>query len=460
MVPVVDAKPERHTRRICSGESPWRFGSQQSSMRVPDVDTAGGPPIRLPLAHVVVAFVFLLAGLVTGLLVLFDQLTGLARLAPLHLLLLGWVCVTIMGAMVQFVPVWSGVALHSCRLAAVALGLVTAGVVGLAAAALLGRTQLFVTGIVAVAGIWLFVYTLGRTLPVRDVTERHFAYALCALAVAVGLGGLLAVDLATGLVATAGVSHAALRSAHVTLAVLGGVLLTVVGALFQLGPMFAGDGDRDARSRRLGRVEEGTLPVGVVLLAAGRGLHLHPVAAAGGVLVVVGVLAASAALLRTIASGRAESTVTARRYLLTGLGLLLWALLAGPALVTKPLATGVVGPPAATWSLAVALAAVLVGTLYHVVPFLVWDHRYADRLGYEPVPMVDDLYDSRLARVDLLALSLGGGVLVFTPLVGVDGGVVVGAVTAALALALAVLSLGSVLWRHLPGDRARSAQSS
>ena len=418
-------------------------------MRVPDVDTAGGPPLWLPLSHVAVGLGFLLVGLVAGVFAVTGRLAGLGRLAPVHLLLVGWVCVTIMGAMAQFVPVWSGVELHSRRLAAAALVLVTVGVAGLAAAALVGRPRLFVLGLAAVGGVWLFVYDLLRTLPFGDVTERHFAYALCALAAAVALGGLLALDFATGVLAR-GVSHAALRAAHVTLAVLGGVLLTVVGALFQLGPMFAGNGSLDRHARALCRVEEATLPLGVLLLAVGRGVALPVVAAVGGALVVGGVLVTGVVLLRTVRSGRTESTPTANRYVITAVALPLWAVLAGPTLVTRPLAAGVVGPPAATWTLGVALAAVLAGTLYHVVPFLVWDHRYADRLGYDPVPMVDDLYDARLERADLVGLCLGGSAVVASAAFGLDG-VVAGAVVASAALGIAALNLGSVCVRNLLG---------
>ncbi|WP_380675346.1 hypothetical protein [Salinigranum sp. GCM10025319] len=428
-------------------------------MSVPDVDTSHGPPLRLPLAHVVVGFGFLLAGVALGALVVADRLVGFGRLAPVHLLLVGWVCVTIMGAMEQFVPVWSGVPLHSRRLADLALVLVTAGVIGLASAALAGRPRLLVFGLPAVAGVWAFVYDLLRTLPTvhrGDVTERHFAYALCGLAVAVGLGGALAVDFSVPVLAWAGLSHAAVRSAHATLAVLGGVLLTVVGALYQLGPMFAGGGgDADAHSPWLRRVEEATLPLGVVGLAAGRLLASRPVAVAGAALVVIGTLAFGAVLLHVIARGRAEATPTAIRYAVVAIALPLWAALAAPELLARPLETGIVGPSAAGWTLGVALAAVLVGTLYHVVPFLVWDRRYADRVGYEPVPMLDDLYDARVARADLVGLVVGGGALVAGTVVGLSPIVRSGAAVAGVALALAAVNLASVVWRHAPASWER-----
>ncbi len=420
-------------------------------MHVPDVDTTGGPPLRLPLAHVVIGLCFLLAGIALGLLVVTGRLDGIARLAPLHLLLLGWVCVTIMGAMEQFVPVWSGVALHSRRLADLALCLVTAGVVGIASAALSGRPRLFAFGLLAVAGLWLFVYTLFRTLPFGDVTERHFAYALVALAVAGGLGGLLAVDYSTPVLARVGLSHAAVRAAHATLALLGGVLLTVVGALVQLGPMFVGNGDLDAAARRLVRVEEVTLPLGVVTLAVGRAVGDPSVARPGALFVLIGVGCLAVVLGRVFWSGTTEATPTATRYAVVTAALPLWVVLAGPALLVTPLRTGFVGPSPAAWTFGLALAAVLVGTLYHVVPFLVWDARYAERIGYEPVPTVDDLYDAGVARTDFLGLVLGGVALVSGAGVGRHDVVVAGALVVCAALALAALNLAGVVWRYAPG---------
>ncbi|MFB6252032.1 MAG: hypothetical protein ABEI27_10185 [Halobellus sp.] len=58
-----------------------------------------------------------------------------------------------------------------------------------------------------------------------------------------------------------------------------------------------------------------------------------------------------------------------------------------------------------------AIGFVVLGTLYHVISFIIWVHRYSDRLGSESVPMIDDLCDARLARVDLVAVSTGTVVL-------------------------------------------------
>ena len=50
---------------------------------------------------------------------------------------------------------------------------------------------------------------------------------------------------------------------------------------------------------------------------------------------------------------------------------------------------------------------VVLGPLYHIVPFVIRIHRYSDLLGNEKVPMIDDLYNVRSAAVDLVAIFLG-----------------------------------------------------
>lgn len=70
----------------------------------------------------------------------------------------------------------------------------------------------------------------------------------------------------------------------------------------------------------------------------------------------------------------------------------------------------------------------MLGTLYHIVPFIIRGHRYSDLLGYEPVPMSDDLYNGRIATVDFVAVVAGTGFIVFAdwftlpPVVLVVGG--------------------------------------
>ena len=402
-----------------------------------EVDTDRGPPMTVPLRHFLVGLVLLFAGGLVGVLDTAGLLSGLSVLAHVHLLVAGWVCVTIMGAMVQFVPVWSNRPLHSRRLATVQLWLVAAGVAGMAAAfatGALGWVHAF--GGLALAGFWTFVYNVGRTLLGArpwDVTERHFAVALACFAVVPAMGFALAMDYSIPVLADSPVPRHRLVGAHVTLAVFGAVLTTVQGALYQLATMFT-QTELHGVDIHIRRFEQVAHPVGVLALATGRLLGSAPLARAGGLLVAVGVGGFAVLLARKLVETGVERTPMLSRYAVAAVAMAGWAVLAGRAWLSDPLARSSLfggGPP--HLFLFGVVGFVVLGTLYHVVPFIVWVHRYSDRLGYEPVPMIDDLYDDRLAAADFACVLVGA-----TGLVAADA-VELPTVAAAAAGALATV---------------------
>jgi hypothetical protein len=418
-----------------------------------DLSTDHRPPMRLPLAHFLVALAFLLAGAAVGLASALGDASGLAGLAHVHLLLVGWVCITIMGAMTQFVPVWSGVRLHSRRVARWSLAFAGFGVAGLAWAFWTASPHwIHGFGGFVVLGIYGFVYNLGRTLAAArplDRTEAHFAFALAALAVVVTLGFLLAMDFSLAVLPLAGITRPQVVGAHATLAVFGVVVGTMLGALYQLGTMFTQTELRGV-DYALRRVEYG-YPVGVVVLAAGRLVSSRPVAVLGAALVCAGGLAFAAVLARKLWESKVERNPMLTRYAAASLALAAWSVLALAAWVRQPLARATLfGPQTATHLLFVGVVGfVVMGSLYHVVPFIVWEHRYSDRLGFEPVPMLDDLYSDRLATADgvlvgggALALVLGRAGVLPDP-AGVAGGAGLGLGCLAFAA-----NLARVVWKH------------
>jgi len=421
-----------------------------------DLNTDQQPPMILPLRHFFVALGFLLAGVLAGVWVALGEGSGTERLAHVHLLLAGWVCLTILGAMTQFVPVWSGTTLHSRRLATAQLVLVTLGLAGFAVAATLGAFPwLLGFGLVMLAGFWVFVYNVGRTLlSVRgyDMTERHFLVALAFFLVLTALGALLALNLVRPALSSLPVTHGGLRGAHVTVAVFGAVLTTIYGALYQLGTMFT-QTELHGIDHRLQPVEEVAHPAGVALLAVGRLADVGPVARVGAVCILVAALAFAVVLGRKLVEMQVEWTPMHSRYTVVVVALAGWALLSLPAWVSAPTGTDTLfGAPGTVHLLVLGTVGfVILGTLYHIVPFIVWVHQYSDRLGFEDVPMIDDLYDSRLAAADF-ALVLGGtGLLVAADIAVADtrltalGGLLV---LAGVVVFLANMAL--VVRRHSP----------
>ncbi|MFB6135461.1 MAG: hypothetical protein ABEJ04_01755 [Halobacteriaceae archaeon] len=424
------------------------------------LDTDSQPPMTIPLRHFVASLGLLVAGAGLGVLA---ASTPSLRLAHVHLVLAGWVCITIAGAMTQFVPVWFGVSLHSKRLARLQLPLLLVGLLGLASSLGLGLYALAPAfGAVALVGFWTFAYNVGRTLfrarPL-DATGRHFAFALaCLLAVTV-LGVLLALDFTRPLL---GAARPRVVAAHATLAVFGAVLGTVAGAAYQLVTMFT-QTDVEGVGARLKRAETVGYPVGVAALAAGRLLGVEALAAAGGALVAGGLLALGAVLLRRLYAARVPTTPMLRRYAVVGVALLAWGALTLPAWVADPLAPAArFGAPGPTHLLLFgAVGFVVVGTLYHVVPFVVWVHRYSDLLGLEDVPMIDDLYDARVARVDFALTLAGGGAVVAAEAFALPAPALqAGGAVALAGFCLFAANLLLVLRRHAPqsvGELLRGA---
>ncbi|WP_435066659.1 hypothetical protein [Haloplanus sp. C73] len=381
------------------------------------IETEQRPPMALPLRHFVVGLGFLFAGAVVGIGVAVDAVPGLGTLAHVHLLLAGWVCLTIMGAMTQFVPVWSGTTLHSQRLASAQLPLVVVGLVGFVTSLLLNSfTWLVPFGGLMLAGFWAFVYNVTRTLLTLDnydVTERHFLLALGFFALLAPLGLLLALDFTRPVFTSVAVSRPNVVAMHATVAVFGAILTTVYGALYQLGTMFT-QTDLHGVDEYLQPIEAVGHPVGVVLLAVGRLLDAVLVARLGAALVLVAALAFGAILGRKLYEMQVAWTPMHTRYAVVVPGLVAWALLTAPAWLSAPTApTHRFGAPEAVHLLALGtIGFVVLGTLYHIVPFIIWVHRYSDRLGLEDVPMIDDLYSDTLATADATLLVSGTLLLV------------------------------------------------
>ncbi|WP_226042500.1 hypothetical protein [Natrinema sp. DC36] len=412
--------------------------------------------MAIPLRHFVLALGFLVVGVGGSTVTTVVTLPGLAGLAHLHLLLIGWVAVTIMGAMTQFVPVWSGVTIHSRRLAVAQLWLVSAGLIGFAAALLAGALEwLPVGGALMLAGIWVFVYNVGRTLARArpfDFTERHFAFALACFGLVAPFGFLLAVDFTTPAFDSVAVSRFEIHLSHATLALFGALLATVVGALFQLGQMFT-QAEPDRLDERLLTLEQLCFPAGIGALALGRGLTIEPVARVGAVALLVGLAAFAIVLGRLLVGATVDQSPMLARYRVVVGSLLVWLALAAPTWWTDPIAYGsLFGHPDAQQLLLLGVFGfVVIGSLYHIVPFIIWIERYSDRLGFEQVPMIDDLYDDRLERADFWTTLVGFGGLSVAPLVGLpSAAVTASSIIATFGVVLFVVNMLLTIHRHGP----------
>jgi len=84
-----------------------------------------------------------------------------------------------------------------------------------------------------------------------------------------------------------------------------------------------------------------------------------------------------------------------------------------------------------------------------IIPFVIWVNRYSDLL--EDVPMIDDLYDDRIAAIDGILLGAGSALIIGSNLFEVAGPpALLGGFLVGLGVVAFVFNMILVLVRHSP----------
>lgn len=432
----------------------------------------------LPLAaeHFAAATLFLVAGGV-GLVWVAPELAAGTYLSPrvagvTHLFTLGWITTTIFGALYQLLPVALGTPVRWERLGHASFWLFAPGVAIFATGVATISRALHHAGIVLVSsGILLVAANVAATLrraPMRDVSWKAIALATGFLVATLGLGILLLHNIHSGLL---GGGRLAYLATHLHVALVGWVLLLIVGMAHRLLPMFlvAHGTDTGMTPRAIA-----LLALGVPLLAAG--LLLDAGAAARPpirALAWAGAGAIEAGLVCFLLQARRFYRARVRRRLDPGLrfaAVALALLSAASLLGLAVLARGASDPRLATAYGIVGLLGgfvLFVASLgYKIVPFLAWLGRYRGRMGRQGVPAVADLYSTTVAQGQLALMAAG--------VVGLAGAALLGnalaARVAATAIAIGTLLHATQMLRaavgpavvpvdHVPGSTASGTRS-
>lgn len=405
------------------------------------------PSFRIPGQHFAASLLFLVAG-AAGLALGAPALAAGAFSEPgvvgaVHLLTLGWIGTSIMGALYQLLPVALGAPLRWERVADAAFWCWTVGVAAFAGGVAARLPGLHVPGAVLVGlGALLFAANVAGTLPRtarRDMTWWCVAGSVLFLLGAWVLGLLLAVNLGTGLLGT---SRWTVLAVHLHLAAGGWILLTIVGVADRLLPMFLGS--RGA-SRLPGRI------AAVLVAGAAAALllseHLLPATvvrpALGGM-----ALGAAAFVLQAglhYRAGRRPALHPGMRLAAAALVFLGLAALAGTAALARR------SPDPAlltTYGLLLVpggLSLFVAGFQLRIVPFMTWSHRFAPRAGREEVPRVDDLVDDRGSLAAAGLLVVGAGLMAAGALAGSTAAARAGGIAFTAGAAVEAVQLLAVL---------------
>ncbi len=381
-----------------------------------------------PLGHVAPFFVAAPLGLIAAglMLVRADGDAFLAVNIPklvsaTHAAVLGWLTLFIMGALYQLGPTVFGGRLLSLRLVRVQFVVHVMSVAAFVIA--LETWNVSVMGMAGIAVAVSFGLFLVNALPaIRWFKKGSLPRLYVSVAVLFLVG-----------TAAAGISFAgALEhlwfpvtqgrlAGHAHLGLVGWLGLTLMGVSYQLVPMFH---VVPRRRPRFGRI---ALAVTVVsTIAAGIGFSLEPsipVRLALALFLAAGpVLWASDMVEFLRARSRRRMDIHGRATILA-LAFLVLAIALG-MLVSLGGAVAPAGEPARL-QLAYGVAAIggwagvtLIGNSFKIVPFLVWNERYREIAGREPVPMVAELSNETWAHVTLTLHAMAVLVLVLGAISG------------------------------------------
>lgn len=352
---------------------------------------AAMPALRVPLPFMLAAPCFALAAAL--LLVWQGEAALVLRWTPVtlsmtHLVVLGFLTMTIVGALFQLLPVTAGVSVPLARPVSVFCWCALALGTGLLAAALgLGLGPMafrLAAGLLASAG-FVFLSAIGAAIarPVPAGAKplvEGVRYAAAALAITIAIGAALALYLGgVGMV-----DAPLLTDIHATWGLVGWVIVLTVAVSFQVIPMFQG-------TATYPRLLETWLPPLVFVLLFGWSAAKLLDAAWWRLACEIGIGALLLLYVATTVSWlgrRKRKPDTGTRYWLLAMGCLLLAallhfipleLLLVPA-DALPLLTGVLV------IVGCAMSAVN-GMLYKIVPFLVWYHlAHDEHLPRERIP--------------------------------------------------------------------------
>ena len=325
--------------------------------------------------------------------------------AVVHLFTLGWIVLSIFGALCQFLPVAVGRPLRSTTIAHVSFAAQALGVACLVVALIAGSRSLLLVG---ASALTLAFVSFGANLAITlaGARERGFTFwALAAATVSLVATPVYGLVLAFSLHVGGLEDRFGTIGEHAHIAIVGFVMIVMVGVAHRLMPMFL----------LTHGVTERPAWISLALLFGAASLlivhHVGGVArlVAAGALGCAGVVAMIVQAALFFRHRKRRSIDPGMRLAAAGLVGLAIAVVLAPFALTR----GMSDLRLLTTYFVVLLGAIslfVAGHYYKIVPFLVWNHRFGPLLGKRKVPMVAELYSEKvaLANVALLVSGLVG----------------------------------------------------
>lgn len=326
-------------------------------------------------------------------------------LALVHLATLGWLTMTIMGASLQLIPVITVSPLRATRFLGFQYSVYGSGVIVLLCGFWWMQPWLMaVGGSLVVLAVVHYTVILAASLlraTTRPLTVSFLAASVLSLCVVVSLGLTMSLNMQFGFL---GAAVQQVLLIHLILGMLGWLSNTLIGVSYTLVRMFA---LAHGHSDRLGRQIFVLLNASIVVLAPGFIEAWSPLIMIGGAALLAATWLFAYDFLRMMRARRRRVLDVTQYHSIA-------AVMYFSLLVPAGIASAFFGWQQPGVLTALGLAALVgwlgqsvVGYLYKIVPFLVWQNRYGPFVGYQKVPLMRELVHERWAWASWSLINIG-----------------------------------------------------
>jgi len=326
-----------------------------------------------------------------------------------HIVTLAWITMIIFGAMFQLVPVVLQVKLFSEKLAEAQFWIFLFGLTGMVLSFFKFDTFLLAifASLVSLAMLLFIFNIIMSMIKVKEwnITGTYIATALFYLFLTVVAGIMMAMNLYDPYFKT---NHLEYLKLHAHLAFVGWVSMVIMGVSYKLIPMFSLSHGFSLKPAKwvFAFINAGLLiltveyhfpqrtlllPTGAVLIAAGNLIFLYQV-----------FLIMKSRVRKILDVGLTHTMISfGMMFIATGLGIFL--------VFEKFLEPGYLEKLVLIYGYIILFgyfSLIIVGQMYKIVPFLVWFHKFSAKVGLEPVPMLKDMFNEKMAKAEFVIMNI------------------------------------------------------
>ncbi len=331
-------------------------------------------------------------------------------LALVHIGTLGWITMIIFGALFQLVPVVLEVKLFSETLGEIQYWIFTIGIIGLVTAFWNFdiRLHLLISAIMIVIAMIIFIVNLTITMfnvKKWNITGAYLIAALFYLLSTAAAGLLMAINLGYPYIHG---NHIQYLRLHADVALIGWVLMVIMGVSYKLIPMFTLSHGYSMKPAWVTffLINTGLLGITTVMHYQ----HLNSLYFTFLLLIIAGVLTYLFEIYLILKARVRKKIDIGIKHSIAAFAFLFVATILGLLLTFVDFKNqGVTFSLILVYGYTVIfgfISMLIIGQLYKILPFLVWFHKYSSKVGTEPVPLLKDMFYEKVANTEFIIMII------------------------------------------------------